>query len=152
MGNEIEKQEKFHNKKLLIKICKKWKQQIIKTKEIEKNAIDLYRNNLLKHSFKEWSLYIHSIHTSKQRMMDIFREWIKLRLISQQNTLQAIEFYESGLQDNIFFIWRDYTKQSIESRKIRTMRIQTRLYKMNKIAKRHHKFSTYCKIIKYWKQ
>merc|ERR1712190_296147 len=31
------------------------------------------------------------------------------------------------------------------------MQLQTRLYKMNKIAKRHHRYSMHCKFVKYWK-
>ena len=147
--SEIEKQEKYHNKKLIANICRKWRKQIIKSKEIENNAVALYRKNLLKHLFIEWNDYIID---TKQMMVNVFREWIKIRLLSQHKEIRAIEFYENQLQDNIFFIWRDYAKQSAECRKIRAMQLQTRLYKMNKIAKRHYKYSIYFKIIKYWKE
>eukprot|EP01084_Bolivina_argentea_P111016 198172_1 len=147
--SEIEKQERYHNKKLINKIWLEWKKQINKSHIIEQNAIDLYRKHLLKHAFISW---INYVKYSKQIMINVFREWIKIRLISQHNEIKAIEFYEYGLQDNILFIWRDYTKHCIETRKIRAMQLQTRLYKMNKIANRHYKCVVYYKIVKYWKE
>merc|ERR1719295_2447403 len=32
------------------------------------------------------------------------------------------------------------------------MRLQQRLYKMNKIARRHHKFATQCSVMRAWKR
>ena len=146
--NEIEKQEKYHNKKLLSRICTEWKRQCIRSKEMEQNALNLYRNNLVMHTFREWMDYTN---TTKQLLSNIFKQWNAVRSASKDQEIRAIGWYESGLQDNVFFVWRDYTKQCIETRKIRNMQLQTRLYKMNKIAKRHYKYAAYCKFIKYWK-
>ena len=146
---EIEKQERFRNKRITIHIVSLWKDQVSATKQLEQTADAFHQKHLMKKWLMGWQQYLHQ---SKYVMIDVFREWLKLRLMSQHHEIQAVEFYEEGLRDRTFFGWRDTTKCNIEARKIRAMQLQTRLYKMDKIARRHYRFATFCRIIKEWRR
>ena len=147
--SEIEKEERYHHKKLIVKIWREWQTCMKISKQNEKLALDTYHENMMKNMFDFWCCYIAEC---KQITANVFREWLTKRIITQHNEMKAMQFYEDGLEDNIFCEWRQYTKHSIETKKIRAMQIQSRLYKMQKIATRHYHFGQYCKIMKCWKQ
>eukprot|EP00484_Ammonia_sp_Unknown_P018815 CAMPEP_0197049712 /NCGR_PEP_ID=MMETSP1384-20130603/24783_1 /TAXON_ID=29189 /ORGANISM="Ammonia sp." /LENGTH=830 /DNA_ID=CAMNT_0042482035 /DNA_START=33 /DNA_END=2525 /DNA_ORIENTATION=+ len=146
---EIEKQERFHDKKLLIRVVADWRTCVDRRKQRETDVAELYRRHLLKRSVMAWREYAVF---GKKTIKDVFREWVKQRLLSQHNEIKGIEFFECRLQENVFLVWRGYTKQNVERRRIREMQLNTRLRKMNKIATRHFEFGVYCKIIKSWKE